>query len=406
MRYGRIVVPVQIPTGGTGLSVPIRVAGYRVQAIQMPPVWSTAALTFRGLAKHFKRPDQVAPSGVVAGLAVDANAFDIQMTNPVTILHRQGEVSPAKVDPIDISDVISAAATIDINDYGVLWVFQKITGGAETGVIAVDQDKTAADYTSAIAAWAQYSVAARTLPPDAFHVPIGAVLVKEGGSGAFTWGTDSITTETETYHDFVGVPEILVRVATLVLDTGAPTFTYGGSGVIRLGDGTRVTLTGKANVTIAGSNVADGGFGAWLLYALADDVEIAVQLGNAYASQADAQGALDDHVKNPYLALFGTLIVENQTGAAFVPGTTDLDAATEDGITSTFEIKGPTHLDLQDDAGNELSLTAAANEFVVLDSGSKEALEGAASLQFRSGTSGTPVSQATSPTLQVVLGAF
>ncbi len=403
MRHGRIVVPVQIPTGGTGLSEPIRVAGYRIAAVQMPSVWATAALTFRALAKHLPRPNQVAPTGVNAGLAVDANAFDIQMTNAVELFFRRNAEFPAKVDPIDISAVISAAATIDTNDFGVLWVFQKITGRAETGVVAVDQDKTAADYTSAIAAWAQYSVASRTLPPSAHHVPIGAVLVNEGGSGSFTWGTDSITTETETYHDFEGVPEMLVQVATLALDGAAATFTYGGSGVIRLGDGTRVTLSGKTNVTIAGSNVADGAFGAWLFYALADDTELAIQLGNSYGSQADAQGALDNHVKNPYLALFGTLIVENQTGANFVPGTTNLDDATEDGITTTFAIMRPRLLNVFDDAGTELSVSVAADRLVELAGDLKEDLASAAVIQLRSGTSGTPVDQTTSPTIQVVL---
>ena len=403
MRQGHIRVPVKIPTGGSGLSEPVRTAGYRVAAIEMPSVWTAAAITFRGRANRYANPNGVANTGTAAGLAVDANAQDIQMTNAVKLNFRGGLVSPAKVDPIDISAVIGAAATIDINDRGVLWVFQKITGAAETGVIAVDQDKTAADYTSAIEAWAQYAVASRALPPSAHHVPIGAVFVNEGGSGSFTWGTDSITAEAETYHDFIVAPEMLVRVATLALDGSAPTFTYGASGVILLGDGTRVTLSGKANVTIAGSNVADGKFGAWLFYALADDVEIAVQLGNAYGSQADAQGALDDHVKNPYLALFGTLIVENQTGANFVPGTTNLDDTTEDDITTTFEIKGPVHKNLFDDAGTELSITAAVDQMVELAADLKENIAGAASLQFRSGTSGTPVDQTTSPTLQVIL---
>lgn len=400
MRRGHIVVPVQIPAGGTGLSVPIRVAGYRVQSIQMPPVWAAAALTLRGRVLHFSRPNQVVPNGVVAGLGVDANAFDIQMANAVTLLQNQSEAYPAKVDPIDISAVISAAATIDVNDRGVLWVFQKITGGAEAGIIAVDQDKTAADYTSDIAAWAQYSVASRTLPPDQAHVPIGAVLVNEGGSGPFTWGTGSITAEGEAYHDFTGVPEMLVPVATLALDGAAATFTYGASGVIRLGDGTRVTLSGKANVVIAGSNVATTKFGAWLFYALADDVEIAVQLGNSYESLADAQGALDTHVKNPMLALFGTLIVQNGTGGNFVPGTTNLDASD---ITATFEIMYPTHVNMHDDAGTELSITVAANRLVELGADLHENIAGAASLQFRSGTSSTPVDQTTSPTIQVVL---
>ena len=402
MRQGQILRKVTIPAlaTGDGLSIPVNLGGYRISAIQMPPVWATAALTFRARAERYRLPNQVLPTGVVAGLAVDnTNAFDAQMTDRVTIIRNGSEAYPAKVDPIDIS-ALMAAATIAQSKHGILWVFQQETGGEETGVVDVEVDKTAADYSSAIAAWAQYSVASRTLPPSGIVVPIGAIHVEEGGSGAFTWGTGSITAETEAYHDFVDVPEMLVPCSTLALDSSAATYTYGGSGIARLGTGLRFTVSGAVNQTIAGSNVAAGKFGAWLLYILSDDTELAIQLGNAYGSLADAQAALNDHVKNPMLALFGTLVVQNGTGSNFVPGTTNLDASN---ITSTFEIKGPTHFNIHDDAGAELSVTAVANRLIVLAADLKEDLQGAASIQLRSGTSATPVDQTTSPELTLVL---
>src|SRR3990167_8329699 len=230
---------VRIPTGDCGLSEPIEVRGYRLAAIQMPSVWAAAAITFRGSASAPSPVTQVVPTGTAAGLAVDANAYDIQMTNAVTLQRRRSFYSPAKVDPIDISALLPAAATVDQNDFGVLWVFQKVTGSSETGDIVVNQDKTAAGYTSAIEAIAQYSKPTRTLPPSDVYVPIGAVQVNEGGSGSFTWGTDSITAETETYYSLAGLPEVLIRAASLALDAGAATFTYGAA-TVRLGTGTGV----------------------------------------------------------------------------------------------------------------------------------------------------------------------
>jgi len=376
----------------------------------MPSVWAAANLTFRGSVERPSRLNygvpvgtvvgQVVPNGTVAGLAVDANAFDIQMTNGVTLERRNSFYVPPLVDPIDISAVLSAAATIDVNDNGILWVFQRVGGSSESGVIAVETDKTAADHTSEIMAWAQYAVSSRAMPPSEFHVPIGAVHVTEGGSGSFTWGTDSITAETEAYHDFAGLPEVLVQVSTLALDAGTPTFTYGASGVVRLGTGDRVALSGKANVSITGSNVADGDVGAWLLYALADDDEYALQLGAAYPTLADAQVAVANHNLNPMLALFGALYVENGSGGAFVPGTTDLDAA---GVTATFTRYGPRYGDVYDSDGTEVVVSVAADRHVVLTGEEKEVLTGLGSLQVRSGTSGTPVDQTTSPVIEIQL---
>ena len=388
---------VRIATGGDGLSDIIRVEDHRVAAIKVGGTWATANITFRGSTEPPEAFTGVVPTGTVAGLAVDANANDIQMTNAVTLQVNGGTyATPVKVDPIDISTLISAAATINTSKHGVLWVFQ-----STAGTVDVDTDVTTADYATAIEAFAQYAKPTRTLPPSSGMVPIGAVRVTEGGSGAFTWGTDSITAETEAYFDFFGTPEVLVRAASLALDAGAATFTYGAT-TIRLGTGVRVAMSGKANVAITGTDVAAGKVGAWLIYGLADDVEYALQLGYDYPSLASAQGAVASHTKNPYLALIGAMYVQNiHAASAFDPGTTFLDAS---GLASTtFVTYGPRLSNIYIDEGTELSVTAAADRLILLAGDTKENLVGPVYLQLRSGTSGTPVDQTGSPTVDVML---
>ena len=388
---------VRILTGSDGLSMPFKMDGFRLAALRIPGGWLTAAITLRGRAYDPEAATQVVLTETTghAGLAVDATASDIQMANGVALQVKGGGLAyPAKVDPIDISALISAAATISTSKFGVLWVFQN-----QQGTVAVDPDKATSDHTSAVQALGQYSAPTLTLPPSDGMVPIGAVLVQEGGSGAFTWGTGSITDETETYYSFHGLPEMLIPVATLALDAGAATYTY-GAGAARLGTGTRIALSGKANVAIAGSNIATGAVGVWLLYALADDTEYNLQLGAAYPSLAHAQAAVANHTKNPLLPYYGVLYVVNATGSNFVPGTTKLDAS---GVTATFVISQPTYENLYDDAGNEFSIAVGANQLVVLGADAKESLVGPKWLQLRSGTSATPVSQTASPSIDVML---
>lgn len=391
---------IVVPAGGTGLSQIFDVAGLWVDAISIPGDWAAANITFRGSPYRPDLQPHVYPDGVTAGLSPDANAQDIEMDNAVTLDYYGSRYTPAKVDPIDISALISAAATISTSSYGTLWVWQKKTGSSESGVVAVEVDKTTADYASLIASLAQYSKPTRTFPSTQDYVPIGAVNVQEGGSGAFTWGTDSIAAEGETYYNFTGVPEVLVRATSLALDAGAATYTYGAV-TVRLGTGTRIAASGKANVAITGSNVADGAVGAWILYVLADDVEYALQLGNAYPTLADAQAAVANHVKNPLLPFFGVMYVQNASGGAFVPGTTNLDAA---GVTTTFDIEDSTLQNIHDDTNAELTVTTGGNDRLIqLSTDAKENLRGVHTLQLRSGTSATPVDQTTSPTLTVVL---
>lgn len=390
MRQSTISKTVRIPTGGSGLSLPVAIEGYRLVALQVPNDWTAADLTFRARASRYDSPNQVLPTGTAAGLGPDAAAADIQMANAIELFINGFLKAPAKVDPIDVSALLDAA-TVGTSKYGVLWVFQNADGTAD-----VEVDKTAADYTSLIQALGQYSKPTRTLPPSDGMIPIGCVVVLEGGSGEFTWGTDSIAAEGETYYNFAGLPEILIPAASLALNAGAATFVYGAV-TFRLGTGVRVAATGKTGVTIGGSNVADGKTGAWLIYGLADDVEYALQLGNAYPTLADAQNAVAVHTKNPMLALVGAMYVQNASGGNFVPGTTNLDATD---VTTTFETFGPTHSDLYDDAGDEVTVAVAADQYVVLGS---QAIEGVASLQLRSGTSATPVDQTSSPDLTLIL---
>ena len=394
---------VRIPAGTCGLSEPIDTRGYRIAAIQVPGDWATGNITFRGSALAYNGATQVLPNGTAAGLAVDANAQDIQMTNAVTLQRARSFYTPAKVDPIDISALLSVAATIDTNDHGIMWIFQEMNGSDDTAAAAVETDTATATHTSAIMAMAQYSVSSRAMPALRQYVPIGCVHVNEGGSGAYTWGTDSITAETEAYYDFVGLPEVLVREdGTLALDAGAATFTYGAV-TVRLGTGLRVAATGKANVTIAGSDVADGAVGAWLLYVLADDSEYAVQLGATYPDLASAEAAVANHLENPLLALFGAMYVVNASGGAFDPGTTFLDAV---GVSTTFETFGPRYPNVYDSDGNELTVSAAADREVGLTATEKEVLTQFGTVQIRSGTTATPVNQTTSPDLEVTLEAI
>ena len=284
-----------------------------------------------------KQMDQVlrsATAGAGVNLDVDdGDAADIETNNAVTIQHRGAEYQIAASAALDISAAGTGAGdTVATSKAGSFWV--AVDTGAQLDVESV---AAAATYDTAIESLAAFSVSANTIPVAADEVLVGVFTVVEGGSGAWTLGTDSITGETETYYSLWGRPRVDVAAASFALDASAATFTYGAA-TLRLGTGVVVSATGKANVVIAGSNVADGAVGAWLFYVLADDSEHAVQLDATYTTLALAQVGVRDHNPNPLLPLVGVIYVVNDSGSAFVPGTTNLDAT---GVTATLEVVGP-----------------------------------------------------------------
>lgn len=268
---------------------------------------------------------------VGVGMAVDANPEDVQFNNAI---HYQilGQWYFKDFDAaVDISaECAGAGDTVTTSKAGALWMFI-----AADGSVDGETDKAAQDYASAVLALAQYSIATNTLPV-ASHVPVGVIQVTEGGSGAFTWGTDSITAETETYYSFEGLPGIESELASFALDAAAATFTYGAV-TLMLGTGTRVVATGKANVVLNdATTTAIGKTAAYLLYVLADDTEACVLVGSAYASVQAAKDAVRDLAPNPLMPVVGAIYVTAEK-IAFVAATTNLDAV---GITTEFVTYG------------------------------------------------------------------
>ena len=270
---------------------------------------------------------------VGVGMAVDASAQDVQFNNAI---HYKiaGQTYYKDVDAaVDISaECVGAGDTVATSKAGALWMMV-----TTDGTVDGETDKAAQDYASAVLALAQYSIATNTLPV-ADHVPVGVIQVTEGGSGAFTWGTDSITAETETYYSFEGLPGIESAMASFALDAAAATITYGAV-TFMLGTGVRVVATGKANVVFDDTTqVAVGKTGAYLLYALADDTEALVEVGAAYADLQTAKDAVRDLAPNPLMPLLGAIYVTARLNA-FTPATTLLDL---NGIDTEFVTYGVT----------------------------------------------------------------
>jgi hypothetical protein len=276
-------------------------------------------------------------AGAGPGLAIHGtNTENALSANDIAIQHGGAVVRVAADAEIDISALTAGGDTITQDDHGCLFVF-----GLTDGTIDVESTKAAEDYTSLIDAIASYGheAAISTYLGANEAVCIGAIHVEENNSGAFTWGTDALGGETaNNYYDVVGDgPQVINDIASLALDAGTSTFTY-GAGTVILGTGARVALTGKANVVSeVGSAIADGNVGAWVIYALADDVEIAKQLGNAYADEATAVAAVRDMIPNPILPIIGYFTVDNGSGGSWTMGTENFD---DTGVTSTFYIAG------------------------------------------------------------------
>lgn len=267
-------------------------------------------------------------------IAADANAEDVQFDNAIWY-QINGQTYYKAVDAaVDISaECVGAGDTISTSGSGTLWLFVN-TAGTVDGDTA---NGSAENESSAIATLAQYSIASNTLPPGADDVCVGCIQVTEGGSGAFTWGTDSIAAETETYYSFEGLPGIEAPMDSFALDAGAATFTYGAVELV-LGSGTRVAATGKANVSLNGTDtISRGSTGAYLFYVLADDTEIAVLQSASHANLQAAKDAVRDLTPNPLLPLVGVIYITARK-QDFVAGTTNLDAA---GIDTEFVTYGP-----------------------------------------------------------------
>lgn len=259
------------------------------------------------------------------------NGENLATLSDGTIRHKGGIYPVAADTEIDISALTCGGDIITQNKSGVIWVFVNTAGtfDCETPITAGTQA-----YSSAIKSLETYSTATNTLPPGTDDVCVGCCQITEGNSGDFTIGTDDISTETETFYSFITHPGV-ETAGTIEVDTDATTISYAAS-VVRLGTGTRVAATGKANVALPTDTVANGYTGAYLIYVLADDTESIVQLGS-YASSALAAAAVRDHTPNPLLALIGVMYVANASGSTFTGATTKLDAT---GITTTITALG------------------------------------------------------------------
>jgi len=263
----------------------------------------------------------------------NANAENVQWDNAFWFQKNGIEYYKAVDAEIDLSAEATAAGdTVAASGSGAFWGFVNTAGTPD-----FESNAAAQDFASAIIALAQYSLADNTLPPGSDDVACACIQITEVAGGGYTFGTDSITAETETYYSFQGLPAVESAMASFALDAAAATFTYGAADVV-LGTGVRVVATGKANVAFTGTTqVARGKVGAYLFYVLADDSEVCLALGSAYSNLQAAKDAVRDAAPNPLMPLVGVIYVSARK-QAFTPGTTLLDAA---GLDVTFVTNGP-----------------------------------------------------------------
>jgi len=270
--------------------------------------------------------------GFPAGLDIDdGNAENVE-TNAITYVYYNGVVVAIAVDAeLDTSVGVTASSDVDTNDKGALWIYADAEAPTVCTCEASHPGATSGE-TTAVGAlrWLDADHYQR----NAGEVPIAVVTLTEGGSGAFTWGADSISAETEAFVDFVGSPGVVTEVADIIVTAGASSTTWAhGAGAVVLGDGSFVALTAQTALPVNNATaIANGAFGAFMLYVLSD--------GGAEALQIDADATTHDaallecetEVGNPYLACIGYLIVENRSGSSFTPGTSDFNGS---GITTT-----------------------------------------------------------------------
>lgn len=274
------------------------------------------------------QPGDAALGGI--GLDIDAAGTvpDAETNTAVMVMFNGDPYLFGAQATIDLSAKTCGGDTIA--DFGVIYVYADLstaTAGtdAETPVTA-----QGAGITSALLAWGQLPPA----PPAAHLCLVGAILLD--ASSAFTIGTTNLDAATDTYFDFVGVPGVVKVLASLIIAASAnkEKFDY-GAGSARLGTGTVIALTGETDHALGAGTVADGLFGAWVIWALADDSVVATQVAGNYNSLQAARDGVADMVEHPYLAYIGTIFIENKSGSTFTADTTALDGA---GITTTLEI--------------------------------------------------------------------
>jgi hypothetical protein len=278
--------------------------------------------------------DGLLASSTTPGFSIDGSPEDVETDSTIVFRHQGQVYSASAVAALDISAAATCAADV-ITDhyYGAFWAFMSTAGGLDLE----DAAGTPQAHASAVIALSQWAVATNPLPPTAgaHAVCIGALTVAPTAAD-HTMGTTTLAT-VGTFYDLIRRPSVEVAAASFALVAASATYVYGATTFV-LGSGTRVAASGKTGCALTGTSVANGAVGVWLVYGLADDVEYALQLGYAYATVQAAKDAIRDSSPNPLLALIGTIIIDNKSGAAYVPASTLLDKS---GLSVTFTKNGP-----------------------------------------------------------------
>ena len=286
-----------------------------------------------------REPNEILP-GFPCGLQIDGTPADVE-TQTLTYVRYFGQVVSIAIDAaLVVATGVTASSDVDTNDKGALWIY----ADAEASTVCTCE----ASHPGATSGETTAVGALRWLPDDHYQrnageIPIAVVTLTEGGSAAFTWGADSISDETEGFVDFVGKPGVVNDVASIIVTAGASSTTWAhGAGGVVLGSGVYVALTAQTGLAVASnaSAITTGNSGALLLYVLSDGGAEALQLTSASASHGVALAAARVDNKNPYLACIGYLIVDNDSGSDFTPGTTSFDTAGVVNTIYTLDVAG------------------------------------------------------------------